>query len=195
MDEQSKSRMRRLRDWRFANRWFVGRGIDVGCGPDPLNPLDWQRITEIVPYDVMLGHKDGQSLPEIPDASFDFVHNSHVLEHLRQPKTGLTHWLRVLKPGGFIIGLVPDEFLYECGQWPSRYNSDHKNSFSARAFPIINSSVDIINLLWRMRVDIEHFSLLTENWSKSKFGQDQTLGQAECAMEFVIRKPDPKQSW
>lgn len=195
MDEQSKAKVRRANDWRFANRWFVGRGIDVGCGPDPLKKEDWPKVTEVVPYDTMYGNVDGQFLPEIKDGEFDFVHSSHCLEHLINPRAALVNWLRVIKPGGFIICTIPEEFLYELGKWPSRFNEDHKSSFTLRGMPIMPGSINVLNLLWKLPVDVEHITLLTENWNPAKIGLDQTMSGAECAIEFVARKPHPTKPW
>lgn len=36
MHEASKALMRRLHDNRFSTRYFVGNGIDIGCGPDSI---------------------------------------------------------------------------------------------------------------------------------------------------------------
>jgi predicted SAM-dependent methyltransferase len=195
MDEQSKATKRRLNDWRFKNRWFVGRGLDVGCGPDPLKIEDWPNITEVVPYDQALGNVDGQYLPEIKDQEFDFVHSSHCLEHLVGTRPALINWLRVIKPGGFIICTIPEEFLYERGQWPSVFNPDHKQSFTLRYMPVIPNSTNLTSLLWRLPLDVEHLTLLTEGWDIAKMQEDQTLGPAECAIEFVVRKPHPKKVW
>ena len=195
MNESSKATARRKLDWRFANRWFQGRGIDVGCGVDPLAKANWPGVSEVVPYDLILGNKDAQYLPEIADETFDFVHSSHTLEHLHDPRVALVNWLRVLKPGGFIVCTVPEEFYYECGLWPSRFNPDHKVSFALRPTPVLKSSVDIAHLLWKLSIDIELISLLTEGWDPAKFNLDQTLGSAECAIEFVVRKPSLKKLW
>lgn len=195
MQEQSKALARRKLDPRFANRWFVGRGIDIGCGPDPMSHSAWPKCTEVVGYDRELGHRDAQFLPEIEDASFDFVQSSHCLEHMVNLRSTLTNWLRVIKPGGFIICTIPEEFYYESGRWPSRYNPDHKHSFSMREIPVINSSVNIVAALWKSPVDIEHITLLSECWAVEKLGEDQTLGEAECAIEFVVRKPHPTKIW
>jgi predicted SAM-dependent methyltransferase len=192
MEEASKAARRRKNDWRFTNRWFVGRGIDIGCGPDPLKKEDWPLITEVVPYDKELSSSaDGQYLPDIKDGEFDFIHSSHCLEHLHNTRSSLTNWLRILKPGGFIICTIPEELLYEYGRWPSRWNPDHKVSFTMRAMPIIPGSINVPAMLWKHPVDVEHITLLTEGWDKTKAGQDQTLGDAECAIEFVVRKQVP----
>ena len=37
MHETSKSIFHRLHDSRYATRYFVGDGIDIGSGPDPLS--------------------------------------------------------------------------------------------------------------------------------------------------------------
>ncbi len=195
MNEASKAKSRRERDPRYANRWFVGRGIDVGCGADVLKVEDWPKVTEVVPYDQDRGDGDAQFMTSVPDGSFDFVHASHVLEHIANPQAALTNWLRILKPGGFTVVTVPEELLYEGGSWPSRYNPDHRNSFTARANPIMPRSLNLLWLLWKTGADVENLTLLTEGWELAKLGSDQTLGPAECALEFVVRRPDPSKPW
>ena len=195
MDECSKALPRRKADWRFSNRWFVGRGIDVGCGPDPLKKEDWPKVSEVVPYDTMYGNTDGLFLPEIKDGEFDFLHSSHCLEHLANTRAAMVNWLRVIKPGGFIVCTIPEEFYYEFGRWPSRFNEDHKVSFTTRSMPIIPGSINLMNFLWRVSADVEHLTLLTEGWDPAKAGQDQTLMGAECSIEFVVRKPHLTRPW
>jgi predicted SAM-dependent methyltransferase len=190
--EQDKAKKRRIFDPRFRNRWFVGDGIDIGCGPDPLKMEDWPNVTRIWPYDKDISPQcDGQYLTDIPNESFDFVHSSHCLEHLPNTRVSLTNWIRILKPGGFIVCTIPEEVLYEQGKWPSRWNPDHKVSFTMRSRPVIPMSTNIASMLWRLPVDLEHLTLLTDKWDVTKVGIDQTLGEAECAIEFVVRKPFP----
>jgi hypothetical protein len=89
MHETSKALQRRLHDSRFATRWFVGEGLDVGSGPDPLG-----QYREMFPlmrscraWDVAQG--DAQKLEGGADASLDFVHSSHCLEHLHDCEEAL----------------------------------------------------------------------------------------------------------
>lgn len=196
MHEMSKANARRQQDSRYRERWFVGRGIDIGCGPDKMDASLWPQVTEVIGYDQVLGDKDARFLPEITDNTFDFAVSSHCLEHMDNVKSTLTNWMRIIKPGGFLVVTIPEELMYESGQWPSRCNSDHKASFSLRAIPIIPSSINVTNLLWKMNVDVELVSLLTEHWDQNKIGRgDQTLGLAECAIEFVVRKRNPQKAY
>jgi hypothetical protein len=46
------------------------------------------------------------------------------------PKLALEEWWGLVKPGGVLFVIVPDEDLYEQGFWPSRFNADHKWTFT-----------------------------------------------------------------
>jgi hypothetical protein len=41
----------------------------------------------------------------------------------------LAQWWGLIRPGGYLVLVVPDEDLYEQGYWPSICNSDHKATF------------------------------------------------------------------
>jgi SAM-dependent methyltransferase len=49
---------------------------------------------------------DAANIP-VPNNSTDFVLHSHVWEHLPNPLAALDDWVRVVRPGGFIFGIVP----------------------------------------------------------------------------------------
>jgi hypothetical protein len=48
---------------------------------------------------------------------------------MHHPAQALAGWWSLLKPGGHMILVVPDEDLYEQGIWPSFFNADHKATF------------------------------------------------------------------
>lgn len=52
---------------------------------------------------------DAATLATIPDASVDYVIASHLLEHMQDPLDAVVCWLRVLKPGGRLIMMVPNK--------------------------------------------------------------------------------------
>jgi hypothetical protein len=46
------------------------------------------------------------------------------------PQEAIQSWFSLVKPGGHLITIVPDEDLYEQGHFPSIFNSDHKSTFT-----------------------------------------------------------------
>ena len=91
--ETSKARPRRLREGTF-DRYLTGRGIDIGCGDDPITPdcLRWDRP-----------QGDAATLPGLEAESFDWVYSSHCLEDLPDPDAALRCWWEILKPGGCLV--------------------------------------------------------------------------------------------
>lgn len=51
---------------------------------------------------------NGEDLP-FEDNSQDYVVNSHVLEHFFDPIKTMEEWLRVVRPGGYILTILPHE--------------------------------------------------------------------------------------
>ena len=122
MYEQSKAARRRFSDGAFHARYFVGEGIDIGGKPDPLSQYCglFARMTSVRTWDLADG--DAQVLAGVADGIYDLLHSSHCLEHMRDVREALKHWIRIVKPGGFLVITVPDEDLYEQGRWPSPFN-------------------------------------------------------------------------
>ena len=134
MHECSKAVARRLHDARFATRWFIGDGIDVGAGGDSLgNDREFfPGMRTCRACDLPDGN--APLLEDVADDSLDSVQSSHCLEHLREPAVALDHWIRVLEPGGDLVVIVPDEDLHEQGVFPSTFNTDHKWTFTIAKF-------------------------------------------------------------
>lgn len=121
--ETSKCQPMREARGDFDN-YLTGNGIDIGCGPDMLKI----KLGHVIGWDKPQG--DASYLAGVADGSLDFVYSSHCLEHLVDLNIALTHWSRVLKPGGHAYILIPDYLYYEKCRWPSVFNTDHKHSFS-----------------------------------------------------------------
>lgn len=192
MKETSKAVMRRLHDSRFATRYLIGDGIDIGCGFDPISLYSelFPGMKSLKPWDLPDG--DAQYLEGVSDESFDFVHSSHCLEHMVNPVVALNHWFRVLKPGGHMIILIPEEDLYEMGVFPSSNNSDHKWTFTIwKENSWCENSLSVVDLLKTLgeRADIVKIELLDGTHRYGLPRIDQTLTPiGECAIEFVVRK-------
>ncbi|MCX7175589.1 MAG: class I SAM-dependent methyltransferase [Proteobacteria bacterium] len=191
MWEQSKAARRRYFDGAFHSTYFVGQGIDIGSGNDPLGncaPM-FNAIESVGTWDIDDG--DAQLMAKISSESLDFVHSSHCLEHMRDPREALRNWLRILRPGGHLIVTVPDEDLYELGNWPSRFNSDHKWTFTiCKSHSWSPNSINVVDLIreFASQISAERLTLLRDffNPELAANSVDQTLGpMAECAIEFV----------
>jgi SAM-dependent methyltransferase len=178
--ETTKAFQRRLREGYF-DRIFVGYGIDIGCGDDPVLPdcLHWDRE-----------QGDAQELPGLAAESFDWVYSSHCLEHLPDPWRGVARWWEVLRPGGHLLIVIPDEDLYEQGMWPSRFNGEHRWSFtihkSASWGPASINLADLVTglpshqVLWLRTCDT--------GYDYSRGVWDRTGGPAEAHLEALVRK-------
>lgn len=192
MKETSKAVSRRLQFADFATRYFVGQGLDIGGATDPIGQYREQfaAMTGVRVWDTVDG--DAQFLAGLTDASFDFVHASHILPRMADPREALRHWFRVLKPGGHLILLVPDEDMYEQGFWPSRYNHDNRWTFTVFKTkswsPVSLNLVEVVQALGA-QADIRRMEVLGGSYRHGLPRFDQTLTPtAESAIELVIRK-------
>jgi SAM-dependent methyltransferase len=118
VNEASKTR----RLWgEFELSMLEGSGIDIGCGSDPVTP----RVRR---FDVADG--DANDITRYVKDQFDFVFSSHCLEDMRNPAVAIQQWWELVKPGGVLFLIVPDEDLYEQGVFPSRFNGSHRATFA-----------------------------------------------------------------
>lgn len=192
MKECSKSIQRRLTDSNFLRRYFVGDGLDIGGKPDPLSL--YQEFFPLMKNVRVWDKEDGdaQYLDGLEDASVDFVHSSHCLEHLVDPKLGLHNWFRVVRDGGYLIISVPDEDLYEQGIFPSTFNRDHKWTFTVfKTQSWSEKSINILDLVVELgaAVQVVKIEQLSGNYRFDFPRFDQTLTPVgECGIELILRK-------
>lgn len=192
MKECSKSVLRRLYDPNFARFYFKGHGVDIGGKPDPLSIYSelFPLISSVRTWDLEDG--DAQYMANVDAESFDFIHSSHCLEHLNDPVEALSNWMRILRPGGHLVLTVPDEDLYEQGQFPSTFNRDHKWTFTLfKSETWSNRSINVIELLQKLGAscDIRRIMVIDEAYRFSLPRYDQTLTPiTESAIEIIVRK-------
>ena len=116
----------------FTLPYLVGNGLDIGSGGWPVVP--WAIQVEL-PAEKFLYYTNGRPIPattewlgdicNLPfkDGTLDFVYSSHLIEDFSRtelpdqpelptwPKL-FKEWTRCLKPGGYLVILVP-----ECELW------------------------------------------------------------------------------
>lgn len=176
-----------MRKEKGYDKFFQGKGIDIGCGTDIIDKSTWGGITEVQPYDVQ--HGDANTCDNLEDNTYDFVYSSHCLEHMHDPKIALTNWIRVTKSGGYIVFCIPHEVYYEKYNWPSRFNSDHKTSWAMEFKSNLPKSVFVPEFLAsfdNVKVVLAETNL--RNFDFNKFSQDQTRNDAICQIDVVLRK-------
>lgn len=109
MKETRKTNLIRNKD--FFDKYIKEPVIDIGGGTDPIT--DSAEIFD-------LSDGDANQILRYRDAStYRTVYSSHCLEHMLNPVDALSQWWQLLKPGGYMIIVVPHEDLYEQGIWPS----------------------------------------------------------------------------
>ncbi len=121
-----KAHKRWLGRYALAALYLRGEGIEIGALHHPLKVPPWVRVRYVdrLPVDELrrqypeLRDKslvpvtfvdDGERLTSVPDASQDFVIASHFLEHCEDPIGALRNMLRVLRPGGVVYLVIPDQ--------------------------------------------------------------------------------------
>lgn len=126
MKETTKAMLRRAKEDHYGllpwNDIFTGAGIDIGPGDDPI----------LKPNVKLFDMKDGDAnnIHEyFAPCQFDWVHSSQCLEHMRTPEA-VYNWFKILRIGGHLVATVPSWEHYEGCIWPSRWNPDHKSTWS-----------------------------------------------------------------
>jgi len=169
----------------FERSIFTGKGIDIGCGGDPV-------CEDVLQFDQ--GQGDANRITEyVADRDFDYVYSSHCLEHMHDPVGALAGWWQLVKPGGFLFLIVPDEDLYEQGVWPSRFAPDHKWTFTlSKRNSWSPVSINLIELVFGNLPgsDVVMIELQDAGYDRSIIGVDQTQGPALAQIQCIVRKRD-----
>lgn len=90
-----------------ANAEKKSRRLEIGPGATRTPGFETANVTGGHDVDYVV---DASLRLPFPDATFDIVYASHILEHIAwfRTKLTLTEWVRVLKPGGRLEIWVPD---------------------------------------------------------------------------------------
>lgn len=116
-----------------------GSGLDIGSSGDPVVPTaisvelcdEAAEIYGTTRQDAIIQLRgDGRDLVWFRDGVLDFVYSSHLLEDFANWRDVLREWMRVVKPGGHLVLLVPEVSRWDAalrrGQPP---NPNHAQEF------------------------------------------------------------------
>ncbi|MFN5225027.1 MAG: methyltransferase domain-containing protein [Bacteroidota bacterium] len=99
--------------------YCIGKGCDIGFGGDKVMKVNCDGIDYPQPYafagkdkvdiacDVIKG-----DIP-LPDNTYDYVYTSHLIEDFADTADALKKFIRILRPGGNLILVFPDQPKYE----------------------------------------------------------------------------------
>jgi SAM-dependent methyltransferase len=137
-----------------------GRILDIGAGIDPITK-------DAVIFDKAQG--DAQEIQKyFSKESFDTVFSSHCLEHMVDPRAAIANWFSLVKIGGHLITIVPDEDLYEQGHFPSIFNSDHKSTFTiSKSNSWSPVSINCLDLFSSLGGEIVYLKQQSDNYNFS----------------------------
>lgn len=127
-EEASKSYRLRLENG-FIDTYLSGKAIlDVGYKGYIADVVP--IVPQAIGVELDFPGYDGRTLP-FAEESQDAVFASHCLEHIPDFRNALQDWFRVLRVGGFLVIMVPHQFLYEKKvALPSQYNGDHQRFYT-----------------------------------------------------------------
>lgn len=173
--------------------YLTGQGIDIGCGDCPIT-------SKAHPFDTADGDANHITDYLETNTQYDYVYSSHCLEHMNDPEQTILDWWKLVRPGGALIVIVPDEDLYEQGHFPSIFNFDHKHTFTiskAQSWsPVSLNMLDLANSLpggklKRLVVQDACYDRSLVKWGSPE-AIDQTLNDTVLAqIECVVTKRVP----
>lgn len=187
MKETRKARKRRINSPLFQ-KIFKGKGVDIGSGRDPIDKSKWENITELELFEIQ--HGDAQHITDfLGEGMYDFVYSSHCLEHMVDPQGALIEWWKLVKKGGYFVLVVPDEDLYEQGFFPSRYNRDHKYTFTIyKNNSWSPKSINILDIIKSIDCKVIKVELIDTCYNYDIKERDQSRGKAETSIEIILLK-------
>lgn len=137
----------------------IGNGIDIGYGGSPIVET---AITIDLPEGERYSFTDNKpqniscsadNLFMFADNGLDWAFSSHLLEDFTDTRKILKEWLRVIKVGGYLSLLLPDEAIYR--KRSKTYNVNHKIPFFSLEY--------ILNILIEFPVNVVYSKQLFEN--------------------------------
>lgn len=168
-------------------QYTSGTGVDIGCGLNKIHAaaigIDKKLSSSDFGYPFGAQVKaDGSRLSWFANSSLDYVFSSHCLEHFPDADAVLKEWTRVIRPGGYLILIMPHRERYPNVGTPGA-NSDHKHDY----YPADVAKVVEGHAFRIVQSDTLYDKLRDNPWSKkeaAKYGHKDL----NFSFEIVARK-------
>ena len=98
--------------------YCLGKGCDIGFGGDKIMKVDCDGIDYAKPYaytgedKVDIACDLFKEIIPVADNTYDYVYSSHLIEDFQDTKTVLMDFIRILKSGGNLVLVFPDQPVY-----------------------------------------------------------------------------------
>lgn len=176
-------------DFVSVEKYCRGLGLDIGPGTNRLAPtvlsIDWYPHFDT---DLIWNcwHEDKWNPYPFRDERFDFVFASHVLEDFppHQIQQVFDEWLRLIKPGGYLVILVPDMEGGRYPDWDERFTEEDEEVKSGKRqvgetkgnpSHLITMGITLLNKMAAQHADIEVV-------------QADTFPHNQMTLDYIIRK-------
>lgn len=141
----------------LVEKYCIGYGCDIGFGGDKIIKNQCIGIDYATPYaytgkdKVDVACKIGHEKIPLPNNTFDYVYSSHLIEDFLDTKSILIDFINILKNGGNLILVFPDQVKYEAhclntGQPLNEYHI-HKNMG-------LDYMLEVLNLIHSVNYEI-----------------------------------------
>jgi SAM-dependent methyltransferase len=196
MYENTKAAFLRRSNNRLFTSVFKGEGLHIGPGGDPLLKHHYPLCTNITLCNIAEHSISGDNIKNtIENKKFDFVYATSLAVYEDEPQDVINHWLQFVNSRGYLVLTVPDEDLYEQGNFPSIFNNTHKKTFSIfKQLSWSGRHYNLLEIIQKLNnVSCRKIELIDSNYDYSLLGKgvDQTYNFSdgvEACIEVVLKK-------
>jgi predicted SAM-dependent methyltransferase len=176
-------------DFLAVEKFCRGLGVDLGCGSNRLAPtvltIDWYPHDDT---DLIWNcwHEDKWNPYPFRDGRFDFVFASHILEDFppHQIQAVFNEWLRILKPGGYLIILVPDMENSRYPDWDEVFSEEDEEVKSGKRQ--IGETKG--NPSHRLTMGMTCLNKMAAQHSDIEVVQADTFSHDQMTLDYIIQK-------
>lgn len=195
MYENTKATFLRWSQNRTYHNVFKGTGLHINPGDDILKAKNFPLVEEIEKFDFDDFSLDTDKLKDLEGKTFDFILFTSLVSFQEDPVEVVSKILEYVKPKGHLILTVPDEDLYEQGNFPSIFNKGHKRSYSIyKQDSWSGGHYDLIEMIDNVDTACcRKIELIDTNYNYSLIGSgiDQTVqfvDGVEACIEVILKK-------
>lgn len=194
MYENTKATFLRWSQNRLYHNVFKGTGLHINPGEDPIKKNNFPLVDKVETLNLSNFDLKDDGIEELK-TSFDFVLFTSLVGYEQEPEEVINHILKVVKSKGHLIITVPDEDLYEQGNFPSLFNRGHLKTFSVYKHESWSGKhYNMIDVVEKIETaSCRKIELVDTNYNYSLIGTgvDQTVqfvDGVETNIEVILRK-------